>query len=218
MTVDSIRQVLTQEQRWDAIARAFAQFIEGDAVSDAKRLWLAKYAEKPSFALNHFVGECCKLFQLGDRRKEIIQVALRELIIQQHGGTATSATASDVTKAAAGEASDPSLVVFQLVINQLTLLAGKEAGQGVRRYVMANLERVELAGTTRRELQFWLSGSQPHLESSIPLPSMQLMVNLAYVSLCEYCGPVKADFILNEAVRDVAQLPEASGFDPSRLL
>ena len=88
----------------------------------------------------------------------------------------------------------------------------------MRRYVIGNLERVELNARARNELQLWLAGNQPSLDSAIPVSSMQLMINLAYVSLCEYCGPVKADAILHDAIQEASLRPEAKTFDPLKLL
>ncbi len=217
--MNAVQHLLSQEERWEAIARAFGQFVNVEQVGQAKRLWMSKYSEKPSFALNHFVGECCKLFEMVERRKDIIQIALRELVIQQHGGQPSATKAGAAGEASAqGGAGDNALAVFQLVLGLLTRFAGDDAARGMRRYVIGNLERVELNARARNELQLWLAGNQPSLDSAIPVSSMQLMINLAYVSLCEYCGPVKADAILHDAIQEASLRPEAKAFDPLKLL
>ena len=214
--MDSIQHVLSQDERWEAIQRAFAHFVDGAEIPRARRLWISKYADKPSFALSHFVSECCKLFELPNRRKDIIQITLRELMVQQHGGTAAAKPELAATVDDSG--AHTALSVFQVVIRQLGLLAGDDAARGMRQYIIGNLDRVELDGSSRSELQSWLSGHQLQLVSAVRVSSMQLMINLAYISLCEFCGPVRADSILHEAIREAADCPEGKQFDPAKLL
>ena len=58
----------------------------------------------------------------------------------------------------------------------------------------------------------------PAIVLPIPETALTRLVNLAYVGLCEYVGPVKADRVLHEAVLMVETASAGSGFPVRRLL
>ena len=52
------------EQKKTAIEQGLRPFLTGDSLVYALQIWETKYAEKPTFALQHFISELCDSFSL----------------------------------------------------------------------------------------------------------------------------------------------------------
>lgn len=210
---------MTLEDKQAAIILALRPFLTTGQIQSALAIWTEKYADKPTFALQHFVGECCRLFNIENARSQLLRSLVEELSAggrKNHSQIEPPRHSAEVTPV--NEADGRAVTVFQLVIEQLCVMAGAQHGKNVRHYILANLQRLALDRMTQKSLEMWLTDHMTTIDMAITLKHMQLMVNLAYVALCEYCGPVRADTMLHETIRLVAQHPAARGFAPAQLL
>ena len=229
-------------EKQNAIQEALQSLLNDAQLDKAMQIWRLKHADKPAFALQHFVRECCASLSLPEKRSEMLQCLVQKLTALQM----RIRESADVPVRTEPVAADPAfkqeplpsisgqetkvgasavpglngaLQVFQMVIENICSDSGREASIGIRTSLVNNLAPLRLTQGTRAAIENWLFGREKALGIvDVPLSAMQRMVNLAYVGLCEACGPVKADAILDNAVRRAARTATACNFDPVRLL
>jgi len=99
--------------------------------------------------------------------------------------------------------SSPILLVFMDLVEQLIDAQGGDASTRIRLYILENLEKIPLLTQERWAFQGWLNEMAPLTGTTPNINTMQQVINLAYVALCEYLGPIKADQILQNTVSEV---------------
>ena len=201
-------------QRASAIQLALAPYLDGRQIERAIGLWQEKYASQPTFFLQYYVRECCELLGVESLRTQLVQSLVRELNSQRLNPRETAATDDSMS----GPVAEASVQVFQQLFRLLINSAGPLRGREIAAYVASGLPGMALPRPVQRSLASWLDGSMPVIEASVAPKVLTQLINRAYVGLCEYCGPVKADRILHEAVSQVAGSPAARLFPPQRLL
>lgn len=218
--------MMTQEEKRKIIIEAFRPYLNLEQSKQALMLWAEKYADKPAFTLQRFVRECCTLFSLEKERPVLMESLIRKLTDspsrqsseqnENASPSITSASGNEVVRESGN--GDMATSVFELAVQHLCTIAGKQQGAGIRQYMINNLEGLSLERSSRSAMEMWLSGKIPVIDADISLENMQHMINFAYIALCEYCGPMKADTILDEAIKRTAQSPLAADFPPEKLL
>jgi hypothetical protein len=91
------------------------------------------------------------------------------------------------------------------LVEQLIDSAKSDAATRVRLYVLENLETIPLQTQERWAFHSWLNQIAPLTGTTPNITTMQQVINLAYVALCEYLGPIKADQLLQNTVSDIQQ-------------
>ena len=206
-----------------AIYTGLASYLTEDELLPMLSLWEANYADKPSFALNEFLGEVAK--RCG--RKLERALLYRELISVMSGPS--SALLPDPVAqleawrkgagAKAVEVSGPDAQARQ-TFEALSdaLFAGLSDSQviSLRRFAAANLNDMGMDTELRLRLRGWLERGGTLARIGLDLQQLRKLLSLLYIGLCEYLGPVKADQLLTRAVQQVEllQLPLA----PQKLL
>lgn len=219
-----------------AVRYALQAFLEPRQLDQAMNIWHGNYADKPTFALQGFVRECSVLFSLENSRNDMYLSLVQHLsTIKMHPKHGTIDMPSPVAinaapsramltdKSKATEQYEPESVkaftVLKMVIEQLFGLSGSAAAGEIRTYLQNNLASLQLPKQTSNTLKNWLSGKaidNDLLEMTVP--AMRRLVTLAYVALCEHFGPVRADGILDGAIRYVSQTIPGRRFHPQKLL
>jgi len=57
-----------------------------------------------------------------------------------------------------------------------------------------------------KALAAWVGDANEVFEVAFPTDDKRVLVNLAYIALCEYVGPVKADQLLSESIKQTEPL------------
>lgn len=213
---------MTLAHKRQAISGALMPYLSEENLESALALWESKYASQPTFALQRFLSEFCTTATLSAQRSQILQSLIKALSgadgkpLARAGNRA--GLAQPVPPVGAHQA-DPSVTVFaRLVENLLGLLAG-DLGIKTRLYLLENLATLKLPIMVQRDLRAWLS--QQYVipaTTRIEEDALRQMVNLAYVALCEYLGPVKTDSLLHEAIQITERETRDAGFAVRKLL
>lgn len=205
-----------QHDRSAAIKVALGAFLDPQQTARAVGLWHEKYAAQPTFSVQYFVRECCALFGVESLRNQLVQSLVLELNSQRMKPVAEQAVRDK--SSVDGPRAEAAVLTFQLLFRALTDSAGQLRGREISRYVADGLVKMPLAKDVKRSLELWLNRDMPVIEAVVPIPVMVTLVNRAYIGLCEYCGPVKADQMLHECVGRIASMPAAQQFHPRELL
>lgn len=203
------------EQKKLAIEQGLTPFLGGEQLANALRLWEAKYSGGPTFALTSFVSE------LGDSAPLAVAPAkvLRSLFRALNNPPALSparrdrAASTTETQASSGDAINTCVLLVDTMIDRLP----PDQGEKIRQYMRDRLECLPQPAPVLNVLRAWLDQRRTIVQP-IPEAALTRLVNLAYVGLCEYVGPTKADRVLHEAVLIVETANAGSGFPVRRLL
>lgn len=206
---------MNPSQKRKAIEEALMPFIQGKSLANALVLWDEKYAHQPTFALQHYLRELCSDLEIAHMRSRILQSlvsALSALQDDRQNHTAAKNTKPDrpTISMAAEQNSSPILIMFMALVEHLIDAPGGDASTRIRLYVIENLGKIALPPNERWALQGWLNRMVPLTGAAPGIDSMQQIINLAYVALCEYLGPIKADAILQNAVSQVQKAHPAA--------
>lgn len=203
------------EQKKMAIEQGLTPFLSGEPLGYALRLWELKYAGDPIFALVRFVNELYESAGLTAPRTKVLQSLIRALnklpdpLSKAHGQT--------VHPTIIEESHDDAIHVCCLLVDTLIHRLPHDEGAGVRRYLLDHLKQLKQPEPILNAIRAWLSQQQP-IATPIPTTVLTRIVNLAYVALCEYEGPTKADRALHEAVLIVEKAARGAKFPVRRLL
>jgi hypothetical protein len=199
-----------------AIKTALSAFLDPQQTTKAVELWREKYATQATFSVQYFVRECCALFGVESLRNQLVQSLVLELNSQRmNPGTERSVREKNNSVSPQNEIA---VQTFQLLFRALTESAGPLRGKEISRYVVDSLPKMALPKDAKRSLEMWLNRDMPVIEVAVPIPLLTELVNRAYIGLCEYCGPVKADHILHDCVSRVASTAAGQLFHPQQLL
>lgn len=181
-------------------------FIQGKTLVNALILWDKKYSHQPTFALQHYLRELCSDLEIAHMRSRMLQALVSAFSSLQDDRQGRAVTEHNTKSSANGSpkaTSSPTLLMFMALVEQLIEAPGGDASTRVRLYVLDNLGKIPLVTQERWALQGWLNQMAPLTGTTPNINVMQQVINLAYVALCEYLGPVKADLLLQNTVTAV---------------
>jgi hypothetical protein len=191
-------------QKRKAVEEALLPFVAGRKLANALILWDEKYAHQPTFALQHFLRELCSDLEIAHLRSRMLQSLVSAFSALQDNRQSRVAPRetkpSAIRPAAANVKISPILSLFMDLVNQLIEAPGGDTSTRIRLYVLDNLEKISLPTQERWAFQSWLNQIAPLTGTTPNINIMQQIINLTYVALCEYLGPIKADQILQNTV------------------
>ncbi len=192
---------MNPSQKRKAVEQALMPFLQGNGLASALILWDEKYAHKPTFALQHYLRELCSDLEIAHMRSRMLQALVAAMSSAQDEHQSRVAETS--RPAVAKPQSSPFLLMFMALVDGLIDAPGGEASTRTRLYVLENLAKVSLSPTERWAFHAWLNQVEPLTGTTPSIHTLQQVINLAYVALCEYLGPIKADQILQNTVSRV---------------
>ncbi|HEY8353545.1 MAG TPA: hypothetical protein VIK69_00845 [Methylophilaceae bacterium] len=197
---------MTLELRRRAIYTGLRPFLTDDELRHALVLWEREFSNKPKFALNVFIARCCDTEDLKEKRAEMLRAVIHamdlpaeqllpepsELLLQDEG-----------IKAEPGHELDHVTTVFVALLTAMLKKHDYSTQGGIRNFLVENLQKLRLEARNEQRLRAWLSGQSSQLTVNLGIEVLQKLVNLTYVAMCQYVGPVKADQQLAQALKEV---------------
>lgn len=206
-----------------AIYTGLAGHLPEEEVLPLLSLWEAKYADKPPFALNEFLAEA------GQRcGRKLERARLYRELVGALTGPASALLPDPAPRLqawrsgegrGAEEVSGPDALARQTfdALSQ-ALFAQLDAAvvPRLRRFAAGNLNGMRVDAELRLRLRGWLEQGGSLQLTALGLEHLRVLLNLLYIGLCEYLGPVAADQALTRAVRQAETLNLALA--PQKLL
>lgn len=196
--------IMSISQKKLAIEGALTPYLSDDHLMRAVRIWEEKYSQQPTFALQRFINEFCDSATLVAQRSQILQSLIRAL----SGADGRPREKPPLqykeeikvysnTQAVA----DESIVCFSTLIESVFSSTPGDMHIKMRLFLIENLPGMRLPAMAQRALHAWLS-QQYRIPDDVRIEEKALrhLINLTYISLCEYLGPVKADRLLHDAI------------------
>ncbi|WP_225579181.1 hypothetical protein [Pseudomonas sp. PDM14] len=105
---------------------------------------------------------------------------------------------------------------FEALTETLFGLLDAEMVPRLRRFAAGNLNGMQVDTELRLRLRGWLEQGGTLGLTALGLEQLRMLLNLLYIGLCEYLGPVTADQVLTRAVQKTERL--ALAMAPQKLL
>ncbi|WP_290518306.1 hypothetical protein [Alcanivorax sp.] len=182
------------QRRRRAIVTGLAPYMNEPVLLEAISHWQLHYAERPSFSLQGFVSDLCRLFDLGERRHHIHMSLVQAMTLSDSELAADPLANSNDSHTEA----HPCTHAFQCLLQALWQRLGKRAATQLQLDLGAQLRQRSVSAETRLTMEYWLQSPDKSL-SPLPLASLRDQLNRTYVLLCEQLGPVEADQQLKAA-------------------
>ncbi|MBN7116782.1 hypothetical protein ACP87_03030, partial [Pseudomonas oleovorans] len=190
-----------------AIYTGLAGHFSDEEVWPLLALWENKYAEQPPFALNEFLAEVV----LRTERKLERARLYRELVGALTGPPSQLLPDPEEQLAAWRQGRNEAVrqVATPDSAAQTTFLALNQAlleqldvqqQQALRRFAAGSLNGMEVSQELGLRLRAWLEQGAADGVESLGLEQLRKLLNLLYIGLCEFLGPVRADRVLSQAV------------------
>ncbi|PJE42928.1 MAG: hypothetical protein CUR33_06325 [Pseudomonas sp.] len=206
-----------------AIYTGLAGHFAEDELLAVLALWESKYADKPPFALNEFLGEvaatCERKLERAKLYRELVGALTGPLSAllpdpepqllswrQRMGLSAPPSNTADVHARHTFEA------LSRVLFNGLDAALLPR----LQRFAAGNLSNLLGSNEQRLRVRAWLEQGAELDVANLGLEQLRQLLNLLYIGLCEYLGPVVADQRLSMAVQQVEALHLA--FAPRKLL
>lgn len=206
-----------------AIYTGLAGHFAEDELLAVLALWESKYADKPPFALNEFLGEVAATTERKLERAKLYRELVGALTgplsallpdpepllhsWRQRMGVAVPLRVSPDSQA---------LHTFEALSRVLLNDLDAALVPRLRRFAAGNLSGLTVANEQRLLVRAWLEQGAALESAGLGLEQLRQLLNLLYIGLCEYLGPVIADQRLSQAVQQVEALHLA--FAPRKLL
>jgi hypothetical protein len=156
--------------------------------------WQQHYAQRPSFSLQGFVSDLCRLFDLAERRHHIHMSLVQAMTLSDSELAADPLAISNQSLTDA----HPCTYAFELLLQALWQGLGKPTASLLQVDQGAQLRQANVSTETRLTMEYWLQAPDKPL-NPLPLPNLRDQLNRTYVLLCQRLGPVEADRQLKSA-------------------
>jgi len=213
-------ETLRFEEKRIAVEQGLMPFLDGERLLLALQIWEEKYSNEPIFGLTRFVNELCDSTALQVQRGKVLQALIQTLLSSSSPAQAPLDAAAPPVKVAQSSRVPQQDATWTCMLLVDTLMRGlsPEKSGGVRLYMLNNLGTLRQPEAVQTALRAWLNQQQNTISVSIAESVLTRIVNLAYVALCEYEGPIKADHMLHNAVLTVEKMATNYSFPVRRLL
>lgn len=212
---------LTTRRR--AIYTGLAGHFTEDELLAVLALWESKYADKPPFALNEFLGEVAATTERKLERAKLyrelvgaltgpLSALLPDPEPLLHSWRQRMGGAAPLRAVAQSQARHTFEALSRVLFNELEA----DLVPRLRRFAAGNLGGLSVANEQRLLVRAWLEQGAALESAGLGLEQLRQLLNLLYIGLCEYLGPVIADQRLSQAVQQVEALHLA--FPPRKLL
>ena len=192
-----------------AIYTGLYPYLEADNLVRAMILWEQKYANNPSFAVQHFINDICLDNDLKSLRRDMLLNLVKTLVLPDEElmpdpSVRIASYKKQHNIATSIEYTAKELVVFQKLIIALMEQISVDKRVSIKDYVLDNLAKSKIDSTIKRQLQLWLSKQVGAMKVPAPdIDDLRKVINFFYVGFCEYTGPVETDRALGKAVAKV---------------
>lgn len=193
------------EHRRRAVYTALIEHLDANELWEALAHWEDAYAGDLRFSSQRFLSDILVTPQLREKRVRILQSLVRAqsapmanllpdpreqlLVYRMRRGRASPVTSSR----------DPVVVAWCSLMSRMLHNLDNNNRLRMRLYILDQLERSGVASPVRAAIRVWLSEQSRLTLSAASEKDLRRLLNIAYIGLCEYVGPVAADAALNRA-------------------
>ena len=194
-----------------ALYTGLKPFLSANEMAPALSLWETEFSSKPTYALASFVTRCCTTDELRRIRTQILSAIIaalespESLLLSDPGSQVGRLTMSDADSYQV--VLDAKNSIFIALSSRLWAAVDEITEKSIIDFILRNLAHLKLSSEHAGNLKDLFINRNAAFPCNFELATLQKLINLNYIALCEYYGPVKADRLLSQATHAVE--PEA---------
>jgi len=176
-------------------------------MAPALSMWETEFSSKPAYALASFVTRCCTTDELRRIRTQILSALIaalespESLLLSDPGSQVGKLTMSN--QGASEILLDAKNSIFIALSTRLWTAVDEMTEKSIIDFILRNLAHLKLSSEHANSLKDWFINRSTMFPCNFELTTLQKLINLNYIALCEYYGPVKADLLLSQATHAV---------------
>ena len=210
-----------------AIYTGLKPFFNQTDVFLALQVWEKDFSSLPTYVLNAYVKSLCTTLELKQQRGNIFRSLIHALEMPEKQLLAdpgsqiyykAKTTTFHERRLRASTRLDERNTIFVAFMLQLFSFVDEVTEKNMRDFLIHNLASIKTEERRLSQLNDWLIDKHSTLQTNYDLDLLQKLVHLAYMFLCEYCGPVKADQHLAQSIKLIEPLSIALKFKIHDLL
>lgn len=204
-----------------AIYTGMRPYFDNQELLDAINLWETEYSNKPKFALRLFVAQCCNSPLLKSQRSKVLGAIFKAMdlpLAQLLPDPFDEIKVNGILTQDVERQQDHKTQVFIKLFGQLLLKLNDIDKKQTRLFLIENLYQIKIDKIRLSSLRDWFALDIVFLSGSYDLVTLQRLINLSYVALCQCAGPVKADQYLAQSIKETEFLSETLNFNIYDLL
>ncbi len=194
-------------QKKRALYTGLRPFLQDAQIFEALLLWETRYASTPTFSVRYFVADVVRDINPDIEHKKLL-VALLSSMLKPAAELLPDPTAAMEAFRKRGPAATaqnyapmPELEAFQLFVNKWLSLVASPIGNDIITFVSRNLPNLDITIDLSNKMTRWLNNpKQPFLAARVDVADLRKIINLFYISFCEYLGPTRADQLMAQAI------------------
>lgn len=197
---------VSQSHRRRALYTGLKNHLPPADILAALNLYEARYAREPQFAVRYFVADVVKNINSKVPAKALLSDLLASLAkpteaLLPDPGAALAAYRANPAALPLQRFIIPELHAFQLLITKWLAKLDPMLVNDVLVYVARHLYELEIESLLKSKLASWLAKIESELSMvEVDTADLRHVVNLFYIAICRYAGPMRADASLAEAV------------------
>lgn len=188
-----------------AIFTGMRPFLKDADLKTALEIWQEKYLDKPKTIYTQFIAETCGTRELKGKRSAILNSIFNALTLPEKellpDPFNQQTNQFEIAFIQQENHIEANLVFVQFMQTLLSHL-GEENESKVRHYLVEHCEgKFNLNVQQMLALKMWLNNAKESFEISFSADDKRELINLAYIAMCQYIGPVKADQVLSMSLK-----------------
>lgn len=193
------------KRKQKAIFHCLKVFLPEKQLMEAMLLWQDKHAHKKGFSVRYFADDVAALTGGKHTPKKLtltmVSAIANPVADQSDPAEHIAAYRLQVGRYVASQKSTQ-VTAFNVLLNKLFLLAGGELASAVKTHLKTEcMASPLLSGALKVAMQKALRSENVELLlGDVPVASLKVIVNMAYVALCDNVGPVNADRLLSQTL------------------
>jgi hypothetical protein len=213
------------EYKRRAIYTVLAKVVNEQTLLDVMWHWQNTYSNNSLFELNKFLSDYKDIAEIANNRsllyREMVALLVSEKkdilqdpwpLMVKHQRESNS---SEPVKA---EEKEDWSIVFTTVIDKLFYSLRSDTQKSMFNYMIQQLDKIELPILLKESFYLWIHKKSVIDTKGADLEQLKKLLNLVYIALCEFIGPVKSDLFLSNAIKETCSIHKDNKLDARLLL
>jgi hypothetical protein len=213
------------EYKRRAIYTVLSEVISEQNLLDVMWHWQNIYSEKSQFEINHFLTDCKNIPEIASSRSWLYRKIIVLLVSEKNELLEDPWPLMLAYKKNIDELNNISSVsdenwseIFTTVIHELFSKLHSDTQRSVSRYIIQNLSQLKLPQSLANSFHVWTDKKSIIDTHEADRAQLKKLLNLAYIAICEFVGPIQADQFLSNAIKEAHVIHSHSKLDARLLL
>ena len=198
---------MTMENKRRAIFTVLSEILHGNSLWEVMWYWQEHYSDKPQFELNHFLADCASVPEISENRSWLYRQLIGVLMdknsdlkpdpwpqMNQHKNQSVSGDGSELQ--------DDWSEVFTTLMNRFMHGLRSDNQYSLGKFLLHHCKQCDLPQHSQISMTHWLASRDLMDLRGVKKSQLKSLLNASYIATCELIGPVEADKILSNAIRD----------------